>query len=142
MPPINKYKCNKCGFLLPEGWGGYAYKEDVKGERMQIPHPAEMWVFFESPGIGKLKEGINETAGFNSDCLCLDCLKLLDLDIGDAEDAKESWRYFYGAVKRKDERKCFYCNSKNVRTVFELIGKPCPKCKKGIIEEIETGVIC
>ena len=124
--------------------------ENDKGERMQIPHPAEMGVFFEPSKIsifgdikfGKLRKGINETTGFNSDCLCLNCLRRLKLDMGDAEDAKEPWRYFYGAVKRKDERKCLHCNSRNVKTVFELIGEPCPKCKKGIIEEIETGVIC
>lgn len=25
MPPINQYKCDKCGFALPSGWGGYMY---------------------------------------------------------------------------------------------------------------------
>lgn len=150
MPSINKYKCNKCGFLLPGGWGGYVYIENDKGERIQIPHPCEMGVFFEPTKIsifgnikvGKRRKGIEKITGFNSDCLCLDCLKRLELDIGGAEDAKESWRYFYGVVERKDERKCLYCNSTNVRTVFELIGEPCPKCKMGIIEEIETRIIC
>ena len=150
MPSINKYKCNKCGFSLPEGWGGYAYMEDVKGKRMPIPHPDEMRVFFEPMKMsifgnikpGKRRKGIEEITGFNSDCLCLDCLRRLELDIGNAEDAKESWRYSYGAVKKKDERRCIYCNSGDVKTVLELIGKPCPQCKEGTIEEIKTGVSC
>ncbi len=46
-----------------------------------------------------------------------------------------------GTFTPKDERKCPKCGSRNVRTVFEMIGKPCPRCKEGIIEEIETGII-
>ena len=42
---------------------------------------------------------------------------------------------------KKDERECPKCGSNNVKTAFELIGKPCPKCKEGTIEEIETGKI-
>ena len=157
MPPINKYKCNKCGFSLPIGWGGYVYIENDKGKRESIPHPLEMNIFFKRPsrisriklffGIGISKENIQrikeiDRAGFNSDCVCFDCLKQFELDIGDAEEARSSWRYFYGAVKRNDERKCPYCSSRNVKTVFELIGNICPKCKDGIIEEIETGHVC
>jgi len=25
VPPINDYKCNKCGYSLQSGWGGYMY---------------------------------------------------------------------------------------------------------------------
>lgn len=149
MPPINKYKCNKCDFAFPEGWGGYAYRVDEKGERIPVGHPFEMRLFFKGfnyfiPGGRfklKRKRGIDDTTGFNSHCVCLDCLRQFDLDIGDAEEAKFSWRYFYGATKRKDERKCPYCGSDNVKTVFELIGDKCPKCKEGIIEEMETGAV-
>jgi hypothetical protein len=28
-----------------------------------------------------------------------------------------------------------------VKTAFEIIGEKCPKCKKGTIEEIETGIV-
>lgn len=27
MPPINEYRCDRCGFAMPEGWGGYKYVE-------------------------------------------------------------------------------------------------------------------
>jgi hypothetical protein len=33
------------------------------------------------------------------------------------------------------------CGSANVKTVFELIGQLCPRCKVGVIEEIETGAV-
>ena len=150
MPSINKYKCNKCGFALPEGWGGYAYTEEEKGKREIVPHPMEMDVFFGPMRFSlfgdfkprKRKKGIEDTTGFNSSCACFDCLKQFYLDIGNDEKATSSWRYFYGAIKRKDERKCPFCGSRNVKTTLELIGNICPKCKNGIIKEIETGVIC
>jgi ribosomal protein S27AE len=41
----------------------------------------------------------------------------------------------------KDERRCPRCGSTNVKTVFELIGQPCPRCKVGVIVEIETGIM-
>lgn len=41
MPPINKYKCNKCGFSLPSGWGGFLFVENDKGQRFECVHPAE-----------------------------------------------------------------------------------------------------
>jgi hypothetical protein len=73
------------------------------------------------------------------------------LDLGADEKAPGSWRFFYargayqgiryGTAKKIDERKCFRCGSVNVRTVFELIGETCPKCKVGIVQEIFTGVI-
>ena len=46
----------------------------------------------------------------------------------------------YGGAP-KDERKCPECGSANVRTTLELVGKPCPKCTEGVIQEIWTGVI-
>ena len=150
MPAINKYKCDKCDFSMPEGWGGYVYIEKNKGRRIPVPHPGEMDVFFKPSkmsifGIfkrGKRRKGIDEIAGFNSNCVCFDCLKQFDLDIGDDEQAISSWRYSYEAVVQKDERRCPHCNSQRVKTTFELIGNYCPKCREGIIEEIETGSVC
>ncbi len=80
---------------------------------------------------------IHKRKGFNSFCLCLDCLNQLRLDLGDEESI---WRARYGFNREKDKRQCNKCLSNNVKTVFELRGHPCPKCKEGTIEEIETGV--
>ncbi len=119
------------------------YVEDDSGKRIVCPHPGEMRTVAKVLGENANRELIEARTGFNSYCVCLDCLKQFELDIGDDEQSKSSWRYFYlyRATKRKDERRCPYCNSQNVKTVFELIGSPCPKCKKGVIEEIKTGII-
>jgi predicted RNA-binding Zn-ribbon protein involved in translation (DUF1610 family) len=139
MPEINEFKCNKCSFELPKGWGGYAYQIGDNGERIEIPHPAEMRVFFKH---WKRRKRIEGSTGFNSYCLCLDCLKSSVLDLGDEENARKSIRYFYGCIKKRDERKCPSCGSENVRTVSELVGNICPKCRQGIIQEVKTGVVC
>ena len=274
MPPINKYKCNYCGFSFPDGWGGYFYvevdkellekrirevEEDLKlcGEvnkhmndirmtmerlpkelalrirvklqelRSIIPEtsrlshyiheldrsvkmleelryyevvPRDLRAFeflkrierdiadekgrlesllkelieikerLESSGLRSMRlpcphpfesdyakkilgdvdrDAFKSRTGFNSYAICLDCQHQFE---GDFRDEKvNEWRFYYGCPsfekafrgkpEMKDERKCPRCGSSNVKTVFELINQTCPKCKKGIIEEIETGMI-
>jgi Zn finger protein HypA/HybF involved in hydrogenase expression len=41
----------------------------------------------------------------------------------------------------KDERKCYGCSSPNVKSIKELRGSICPKCKSGTIREIDTGIL-
>lgn len=55
MPPINEYKCNKCGFSLPMGWGGYIYVQDDNGKRIVCPHPGEGQTVAEVLGLNQLK---------------------------------------------------------------------------------------
>jgi len=117
MPPINKYKCNKCDLSFPVGWGGYMYVEDNNGKRIICPHPEEYSKIYEVLGYNASEELIAERVGFNSHCLCLDCLHQFEADI------------------EKDERKCPRCISTSVKTLLELVGTSCPKCKKGIIKE-------
>jgi len=139
MPPINYYKCNKCGFALPSGWGGYMYVEDDKKNRIVCPHPEEYRTVVKVLGENAPENLIKARTGFNSYCLCLDCLHQFEADLGDEQ--ANPWRKSYGAMRPKDERKCPQCRSTNIKTVFELIGTPCPKCKDGVIEEIKTGFI-
>jgi len=140
MPPINDYKCNKCGYSLQSGWGGHMYVIDDSGERIGCPHQLEMFIVLEVLGENASKKDIKARTGFNSYCVCLSCLRQFELDIGDDEKAN-MWRYYYKAKKRRDERRCPHCKSNSLKTVFELIGESCPKCKKGTIEEIETGIM-
>jgi DNA-directed RNA polymerase subunit RPC12/RpoP len=42
MPTISDYKCDKCGFSLTSGWGGYMYVMDQTGKRIVCPHPVEI----------------------------------------------------------------------------------------------------
>ena len=90
-------------------------------------------------GKDPLPKLIRARTGFNSDCTCLDCLHQFQADLGD--EVANYWRMWYRANRKKDERNCPKCRSVNIRTTFELIGTPCPKCKDGIIWQIDTGRI-
>ena len=167
MPSISIYKCSECAQVLHEGWGGYRYVENEQGDRLICPHPGEDDTISDVLGLSseefhnstklwfqtwwwsknRKKKNMEVVAilkkktGFNSDCICLDCLKDCVLDLGNAEKSEQSWRWYYNASIQKDERKCPHCTSKQVRTVFELIGKQCPFCKTGIIVEEFSGII-
>ncbi|MGB5926500.1 MAG: hypothetical protein WBH01_10565 [Dehalococcoidia bacterium] len=43
--------------------------------------------------------------------------------------------------QEKDKRECPQCKSKNVKTELEMVGKPCPECEEGLIEEVWTGSV-
>jgi len=141
MPPINHYRCDKCGFSFPSGWGGYLYVIDNSGKRIVCPHPIELQTAYQVLGHDVAPEVFKERTGFNSDCVCLDCLKQFELDLGYPEKPMNSMRYFYEHTKERDKRECPYCKSSRVKAVLELIGEPCPKCKVGTIKEIYTGII-
>lgn len=140
MPPINHYKCNKCKFTLPSGWGGYMYVEDQKKRRVVCPHPCEQQTVLRVLGGDASEEVIKKRTGFNSDCVCLDCLNQFEADFSDENG--NPWRAPYWTKRKKDERICPKCGSDNVNTIWELIGSKCPKCKKGIIVEINTEIMC
>jgi predicted RNA-binding Zn-ribbon protein involved in translation (DUF1610 family) len=123
MPPISEFKCRKCGFSLPSGWGGSFYVIDDSRNRIEPPHPSEFRTVEEILGENPPREVYKARTGFNSDTLCLSCLSQFAMDT--------DW----------DERMCPKCGSINVKTIHELIGGPCPRCRVGIIEEIETGAL-
>jgi len=152
MPAINEYKCNKCGFELPRGWGHHFYVEDNKGERITCPHPGEEFTVRQILGASELVPAVVERrTGFNSHCICLDCLHQFKADLGESGwspyiDITELLKadpleYKPKLRDAKDRRECPQCKSKNVKTELEMVGQPCPKCKEGIIEEIWTGAI-
>ncbi|MFA5181455.1 MAG: hypothetical protein WC405_09070 [Syntrophales bacterium] len=91
--------------------------------------------------MDEFKSLIQSRAGYNSFCVCHDCLAHIELDLGDAEESDKSWRKYYESLLRKDERLCPHCGSRNVRTVMEMIGHICPHCKKGEVIEVDTGSI-
>ncbi len=41
MPEISNYKCNKCEFSMPQGWGRFSYALNKEGERIVCSHPGE-----------------------------------------------------------------------------------------------------
>ena len=74
MPFINEYKCKKCGFTLPEGWGMNFYVEDYEGNRIASGHPGKRADVEQVLGADISLELIRERTGFNSNCICLKCL--------------------------------------------------------------------
>jgi hypothetical protein len=123
MPEIYAYRCNICNFYFPCGWGGYMYVTDEKGKRIACYHPGELSTAYQVLGMDVSDEIFKARTGFNSYCVCLDCLKQFELDI------------------RRDERRCSVCDSLNVKTAHEMIGETCPRCGKGTVMEIDTGLI-
>ena len=130
------------------------YVENDSGQRIVCGHPGEKYQIEKVLGVDFKKLGfsvynrpvktkwwwskkkksmynlIQRRTGYNSECICLDCLNRLELDLGDEES---EWRADYGFNRAKDERVCDRCRSINVKTVFELIDHQCPKCKTGKI---------
>jgi len=144
MPPINEYKCNKCGFTLEEGWGYCFYVEDDKHKRIDCYHPGERSYVEKVLGEHPSLELVRERTGFNSFCVCLDCLHQFKADLGEEEWSpyEPYLRQHLPRPKReKDKRECPKCHSKNVKTELEMVGQTCPKCNEGVIEEIWTGAI-
>jgi len=121
MPPIYHYKCNKCRELFAEySSGSIAYLEEIEtGKRANTPHPSEWdWTYFKNAFGYKPGKCYH---GYLSDCICLKCLTRFRLDLG------------YRPKPARDKRECPLCKSKKVKTIDELKGKKCPKCKKGIV---------
>jgi hypothetical protein len=168
VPPVNEYRCNRCDFAFPEGWGGYLYVIDDAGERQVVGHPCESLQIDRVLGPTPNAEVVRDRTGFHSFCVCLDCVAQFDLDLGD--EIVNPWREFYakhglylgrwkpgcflapillatrermpcGTTQGRDERKCPECGSPNVRTCFEMIDHPCPKCKTGFVVEVVTGQV-
>ena len=139
MPAINLYKCTNCDLSLPSGWGGYTYVKDDNDNKVVCPHPGESVTIAKVLGLNrndisgfpwipqvyddKVLDLLIERTGFNSHCICLNCLNQFDLDVD------------------TDERICSNCNSDQVKTELEQVGQQCPKCKTGKVEMFETGII-
>ncbi|MFC1995657.1 hypothetical protein ACFLVM_02130 [Chloroflexota bacterium] len=136
MPRRNEYKCNTCGLNLPLGWGTYMYVTDGDGNRVICYHPSESRYVVEVLGERPSAELVYQKTGFNSHCLCLECLYQFDADYGESYWTSKG---FPDDRMVKDKRECPKCKSENVKTELELVGETCPKCKEGIIEKTWTG---
>jgi hypothetical protein len=117
VPIISRYACNECDFELPTGWGGYTYAVDDVGKRIVCPHPAEFRSIQEVTGLGYSEARDAGRTGFAQHCVCLDCVSQFDLDL------------------ERDAAVCSKCSSPKIKSLRELVGKPCPRCKVGLIEE-------
>lgn len=134
MPPINNYKCDSCDFTMHSGWGYYLFVVDDDGNRVVCAHPSEYKYIEKVLGKNPPLELVRERTGFNSYCVCIDCLNQFTANLGKSGWSPYEWEIKYVKPRDNDnvdERKCPQCGSANVKTVLELIGQPCPKCNKG-----------
>ena len=122
------------------------YVVDDCGVRIACPHPGESEIIERVLGPDAPRELIKARTGFNSDCVCLDCLQQFQADLGHQsrsllENASCTCltRIANMASPDKDDRLCPKCGSENVRTLREMIGERCPACGVGTIQEISTG---
>ena len=145
MPRINEYKCNKCDLRLPKGWGYCLYVVDDSGKRVRAWHPVERRIVKEVLGErASILEVVRQRTGISSRCICLDCLYQFEADL--AEHGWSPYEFYLDPSESrtrqpKDERKCPSCKSTNVKTELEMVGKPCPECEEGVIEEVWTGAV-
>ena len=122
MSRFNHHGCDKCDIDLPSGWGGYMYVTDESGKRIGCPVPAADTIDLVL-GVNASEELFKQRTGFNSDCLCLDCLQKCSLDLN------------------RDDVTCPICKSGRVSSLMDLVGKPCPKCQDGTIRAIFSGAV-
>lgn len=116
MPRIHRYICNECEFELPTGWGSYTFAVNDAGERIVCGHPGEFTEVRKITGKHFLVAMFTGRAGVAVYHVCRKCL---------AQFALARWR---------DAKRCPECRSRDVKSLWSLVGKPCPKCKQGIIK--------
>lgn len=118
MPMIFAHVCNDCDFELPTGWGGHTYAVDDQGRRVVCGHPGEDREVVRVTGLSWDEAIKARRTGFANDCVCFSCLSQFQLDM------------------EHDKIVCPTCASSEVRTINQIIGQNCPRCKKGIIERV------
>ena len=122
MPQVNKFKCNKCDFEMPSGWGGYIYVIDFFGARVICEHPGEGRKVLQVTGFSITEAEQKGLVGKISYCICLNCLAQYELDFD------------------KDEKTCKICGSRQIVSEKQLVGNKCPKCKDSDFEEVLTKI--
>jgi hypothetical protein len=99
------------------------YAISSEGKRICCGHPLEEYTIQAVTDMGWSEAKAAGRVGFNSYCICVDCLEQCVLD----DD--------------RDPLCCSKCEGVNVKTARSLVGQPCPKCKTGQIARIPTGWI-
>src|SRR5688572_29768370 len=127
MPTMQSFACDSCRFSVRLGWGRQVYAIDGKGRRVICMHPGEAGAVMSITGMDFFDALEARRAGHINHCLCLGCLKRVELDDRD----------FVG-----DKGSCPKCGSDQVRTSGELYGHPCPKCAQGKLRSISSGMMC
>lgn len=96
---------------------------DAAGKRIPCPHPGEFHTIEEVLGPNPSSELVQKRTGFLTDVVCKSCMSQFGIDL------------------ERDTRRCLKCRSATIATIEEVVGTSCPECRKGIIEQIDTGII-
>ena len=97
---IVDYCCPLCRFQIGRGWGGCLYIEDEQGVRVNCPHPSEDAAirdvvrrdsrlrvgngeWWEPDKVCEVASVVYARLGFESDCVCGDCLHVFRADFGE-----------------------------------------------------------
>ncbi len=116
----------------------YIDEEGLNNLRIRCP-PGEEANYIRSY-LGHLDiEEVIKRVGFNSFCICLECLHQFEADLRDEES--NPFRHWIKGPPAKDSRICPVCGSKSVKTISEIIGHTCPKCKSSKITTEFIGCI-
>ncbi|HME55597.1 MAG TPA: hypothetical protein VKM55_25550 [Candidatus Lokiarchaeia archaeon] len=113
------FVCNRCGVGFH--YYNYAYVVDDKGTRVFCPPPDPMPTARNVLGKGLSDDAIRRRIGINESFYCKRCLNEVVLD------------------EKKDQMVCLACRSRDLARTSDLVGRRCPKCKKGTIEENTLG---
>lgn len=117
MPQFRSYLCDRCDYRPHANFGDVMYVLDNDNNRVICPHPREFKKVYEVLGGNASEEEISQNTGDLSDCVCVECLTIVQLDL------------------KRDESLCNNCGSKQVVSLANLRGRMCPKCRKGTIQE-------
>lgn len=116
------YICNNCELNLNDHKADRMYAVNDEGKRIMCFHPGEMRRAYAILG-DVTDEEFKTRTGVMYPYVCLDCAHEFQMDL------------------ERDLKECTNCHSKNFEMVPKMGGKQCPRCKTGIIEEFETGMI-
>jgi hypothetical protein len=119
--------CSECGEAVDEiedacdGCGTPTDEVEADGyTRVVCPHPMEYAAVERVLGENPPEATRERRTGFNSYCVCRDCLSQFELDT------------------ERDERRCRDCDGGRVATLDELVGEACPNCAEGTFVEGES----
>jgi predicted RNA-binding Zn-ribbon protein involved in translation (DUF1610 family) len=150
VPRVHEYHCDQCDFEMPSGWGGMMYveaevcpscgaevhrskdhcfacgkpTEEIDADtytRVTCRHPMEAETVRRVLGRAPPSEEKEDRTGFNSNCVCTECLAQFGLDV------------------ESDERECRDCGSDAVYAAEELVDEACPNCGTGTFWKEWTG---
>ena len=130
MAFLKSIKCSECKFSLL--WGSealYIRKEPgpirklfgMKGKKVVLKEPPVGDLSSETGGKSipdLIEEG---KIGHYAAYICMSCISVFELD-------------------SETSKLCNKCRSSEIKSIHDMIGQKCPKCKSGVIEESIVGI--